>query len=89
MLGYSDSDAATDLEYFRSLIESKVQTLQNEQSYQEQLAMKHTGGEFDPAEELSDALDEIKKNEKELATFANIAQTLFERMEETQIKVQE
>ena len=51
--------------------------------------MKHTGGDFDPEEELADALDEIKKNEKELATFANIAQTLFERMEETQIKVLE
>lgn len=49
--------------------------------------MKHSGGEFDPEEELHDALDEIKKNEKELSTFANIAQTLFERMEETQIKV--
>jgi hypothetical protein len=82
-LGYSDTDAATDLEYFRSLIEGKVQALQTEQSYQEQLAMKQTGADFDPEEELTDALDEIKKNEKELSTFANIAQTLFERMEET------
>ena len=72
-LGYSDSDAATDLEYFRSLIESKVQALQTEQNYQELLAMKQMGGEFDPEDELRDALDEIKKNEKELSTFANIA----------------
>jgi hypothetical protein len=35
--------------------------------------MKHSSGDFDPEEELADALDEIKKNEKELATFANIA----------------
>jgi len=35
--------------------------------------MKQMGGEFDPEDELSDALDEIKKNEKELSTFANIA----------------
>ena len=35
--------------------------------------MKHSGGEFDPMDELTDALDEIKKNEKELSTFANIA----------------
>ena len=33
MIGYSDSDTATDLEYFRTLIETKVQTLQNEQNY--------------------------------------------------------
>lgn len=49
--------------------------------------MKQMGGEFDPEDELRDALDEIKKNEKELSTFANIAQTLFEKMEETQVKV--
>ena len=35
-------------------------------------------GDWDPEEELQNALDEIKKIEKEGGTIAMVAQTLFE-----------
>ena len=37
------------------------------------------GQEFDPEEELTNALDEIRKNEKEMSIIAMVAQTLIER----------
>ena len=67
-MGYSTGDDSEDLEYFRTMIESKVQQSENQQGYMEQLAMKT--GDFDAEEELQNALDEIKKNEKDIGMIA-------------------
>ena len=38
--------------------------------------------DFDAEEELTSALDEIRKNEKEMSIIAMVAQTLIERNSE-------
>lgn len=47
------------------------------------------GGEWDPQDELSNALNEIRKNEKEMSMIATVAQTLIERTAELQAVVSE
>ena len=48
---------------------------------------QQSSNDFDVEEEFQNALDEIKKNEKEISMIANIANTLFEKMEEAQMKL--
>ena len=46
-------------------------------------------GEWDPEEELQNALDEIKKIEKEGNMIAMVAQTLFEQTNDQRNKIAE
>ena len=55
ILGYSDGrneNEDMDLEYFRTMIESKIHQIENESGYMEQLAMKEMSGGFDAEEEF-------------------------------------
>jgi len=42
--------------------------------------------DIDPNEELHNALDEIKNNEKDISMMAMIAETLFEKNSELNLK---
>lgn len=51
--------------------------------------MKQMGTDFDPEEELQNALDEIQKNEKDTQMIAMVAQTLFEKSDTQNMKIVE
>ena len=82
-----DGEGEIDYEYFRELIEHKLSG--DQESYQEQFAVKQMSGEWDPEEELQNALDEIKKMEKEGNMIAMVAQTLFEQHTDQRAKISE
>jgi len=71
IVSMSDDPSGLDMEYFQQLIESKLET--GQQTYIEQLAMKQMSGDVDAEEELQNALDEIKKNEKDISMIAMVA----------------
>lgn len=81
-------ESGLDSEYFLQIINDKLDT-GREGSYLEVLAMKQMGSDFDPEEELQNALDEIQKNEKETHMIAMVAQTLFEKSDQQHVRVQE
>ena len=88
ILGFGNEDSDMDLDYFRQLIADKVNSSE-QQSYIEALAMKQMNEDVDAEEELQNALDEIKKNEKDMGMIAMVAQTLLEKQDELQQQVQE
>lgn len=75
------------MDYFKQLIKGKTE--KDQLSYQEQLAARNMGQQCDPEEELSTALAEIRKNEKEMTMIAMVAQTLIDRQDGQQEKMQE
>lgn len=75
-----------DMDYFQSLLQSK---LAGTGSYQEQMAAQQQSQDFDAEEELSNALAEIRKNEKDFSIIAMMAQTLIERNNDLQDSVNE
>lgn len=79
-------DDDVDMDYFRELIKSKVDR-SGQQSYQEAVAIRQMSGDCDPEDELANALNEIRKNEKEIGIIAAVAQTLIERTSELQALV--
>ena len=66
-------DGLIDMDYFEQLIQSKIDGTDQQQSYQEVLAARQMEDEWDPQEELSNALNEIRKNEKEMSMIATVA----------------
>ena len=88
-------ESQLDLDYFKTLIQQN----ENRTSYLEacDIKLKMEQEDFNPqgkcrtsdwpdadSEELKYALDEIKKNEKDLSMVVMIAQTLFEKTEDLQ-----
>ena len=87
MLNFNSRASEIDMDYFQTLIKQKM-AAEEAGSYQDQMAAKQMMQDFDPEEELTNALDEIRKNEKEMSIVAMVAQTLIERNEELQEKLQ-
>lgn len=83
MLNFNSRAADIDMDYFQSLIKQKIAAEDNG-SYQDLMAAKQMNQDFDAEEELTSALDEIRKNEKEMSIIAMVAQTLIERNSELQ-----
>ena len=77
-----------DMEYFQQLIQSKVEK-KDQTTYAEQLAVRQMDDDWQAETELSNALDEIRKYEKEMSLIAMVAQTLVERMNDLQDQVAE
>lgn len=97
--GTNDDNIDLDEEYFQQLVDSKLDNING--SYMEQLAIKEASGSFNPdgkylqrtliflmcIDEFQNAIDEIKKNEKDFTIIAMYANSLRERSDELQTKV--
>ena len=75
-----------DMEYFQQLIDSKMSD-KDKQTYAELLAIRQMEDDWTAEDELSNALDEIRKNEKDMNMIAMVAQTFVEKMNELQDQV--
>ena len=62
-----------DMEYFQQLIQSKVEMKDQQQTYAEQLAVRQMDDDWQAETELSNALAEIRKFEKEMGMIAMVA----------------
>lgn len=77
-----------DMEYFQQLIQTTVDK-KDQATYAEQLAVRQMDDDWSSETELSNALAEIRKNEKEMSLIAMVAQTFVERMNDLQDQVAE
>lgn len=77
-----------DMEYFQQLIQTTVEK-KDQATYAEQLAVRQMDDDWSSETELSNALAEIRKNEKEMSLIAMVAQTFVERMNDLQDQVAE
>ena len=92
--GTNEENIDLDEEYFQQLVERKLANVNG--SYMEQLAIKEASGSFNPdgkyfyenahflmcIDEFQNAIDEIKKNEKDFTIIAMYANSLRERSDE-------